>query len=644
MKKIITLCIVLLMSANSMFAATWLVEKTAGQWTNTSAATLGTATLVDGDLGAWFATTPAVGDQVWIIGNTTFTLATPIAPKDGMSIYGGFAGTEATITARATGAKAWIFTAPTTLDGNNAVVVIDGIVNTLPTTIGGVTITKGLANGGNAGGGATIKDNTILQNCIITACANTGASGQTAGGIFMTGGAQLLNSYVNANTSTFGGGGINVAGSGTIDGCTIDNNECAGNGGGIYLNQGSGAGPVVNNCIVTNNKANGIVASSGNGGGIMVFMGTNTVLSTPAMITNCTITNNASKSAGNGGGLYINDSNVTLPLNIYNISNCNISNNTSVANGAGFFYKASGTVTFNTCTFDGNSTTNSVGGGASIAGTDGTVTFNRTTFKNNSSGTTTGGAINANPAGFTANNCLFIKNTGNSVIQFQSTTGTAQYYTLNNCTVALNFKSDGTTAAGCNVNSTASCVITNSLFLGCGNNPLFVTTGKAQPIATYCGFESTANITNYINGTGCIKTIEAASFTDAANGDFHLSSGSTAINAGTTIAGITSDIEGTLRPQGAAFDMGAYEYSVGTNLHNAYNESSLVFQNRIAKTVQVNASAGSTLMIVNMLGEVVKSEMINSNNMTFSTANIPSGVYVVQLINQGKKNAQKIIF
>jgi hypothetical protein len=42
-------------------------------------------------------------------------------------------------------------------------------------------------------------------------------------------------------------------------------------------------------------------------------------------------------------------------------------------------------------------------------------------------------------------------------------------------------------------------------------------------------------------------------------GDFHLRDGSPAIDAGVAIDGITTDLEGTPRPRGKAFDMGAFE-------------------------------------------------------------------------------------
>ena len=50
------------------------------------------------------------------------------------------------------------------------------------------------------------------------------------------------------------------------------------------------------------------------------------------------------------------------------------------------------------------------------------------------------------------------------------------------------------------------------------------------------------------------------SFVNIAGNDFQLQSNSPAINAGTTVAVVTNDYDGVPRPQGAAYDIGAYEY------------------------------------------------------------------------------------
>jgi len=54
-------------------------------------------------------------------------------------------------------------------------------------------------------------------------------------------------------------------------------------------------------------------------------------------------------------------------------------------------------------------------------------------------------------------------------------------------------------------------------------------------------------------------------FVNAAGNDFHLQSGSPAVDSGMTLAAVTTDIDGNARPQGSAFDLGAREYASGGN-------------------------------------------------------------------------------
>jgi parallel beta-helix repeat protein len=49
-------------------------------------------------------------------------------------------------------------------------------------------------------------------------------------------------------------------------------------------------------------------------------------------------------------------------------------------------------------------------------------------------------------------------------------------------------------------------------------------------------------------------------FVNASGGNFHLMPDSPAINAGVTIPNVTDDFDGITRPQGAGYDIGAYEY------------------------------------------------------------------------------------
>ena len=53
-------------------------------------------------------------------------------------------------------------------------------------------------------------------------------------------------------------------------------------------------------------------------------------------------------------------------------------------------------------------------------------------------------------------------------------------------------------------------------------------------------------------------------FVDAANNDFHLKAASPTIDKGEGLSTVTSDHDGTARPQGSGWDIGAFEYCAGS--------------------------------------------------------------------------------
>jgi len=72
---------------------------------------------------------------------------------------------------------------------------------------------------------------------------------------------------------------------------------------------------------------------------------------------------------------------------------------------------------------------------------------------------------------------------------------------------------------------------------------------------------SNANISNH--GTGSTVSSNFVGnplFVNVASADFHLQATSPAIDAGITIAEVSTDFDGITRPQGPAYDIGAYEY------------------------------------------------------------------------------------
>ena len=59
--------------------------------------------------------------------------------------------------------------------------------------------------------------------------------------------------------------------------------------------------------------------------------------------------------------------------------------------------------------------------------------------------------------------------------------------------------------------------------------------------------------------TGTVNVYGDPAFRDPGRGDYHLTPASAAIDQGVD-AGVTTDIDGNSRPQGAGYDIGAYEY------------------------------------------------------------------------------------
>jgi hypothetical protein len=92
---------------------------------------------------------------------------------------------------------------------------------------------------------------------------------------------------------------------------------------------------------------------------------------------------------------------------------------------------------------------------------------------------------------------------------------------------------------------------------------VFEDQGAGLPTVTqnYCA--STDATGDDYAGTGNLTGQDSGDmFTDSANGDVTLKAGSNLLNAGDDLSGtFTDDIIGTTRPQGAAYDIGAFEKS-----------------------------------------------------------------------------------
>jgi len=85
--------------------------------------------------------------------------------------------------------------------------------------------------------------------------------------------------------------------------------------------------------------------------------------------------------------------------------------------------------------------------------------------------------------------------------------------------------------------------------------------------------------------TSCPSGLTSAAFTNVASEDFTLPADSVLIDKGTTIASFSNDYIGTQRPQGPAWDIGAYEFTSATQVPSPPQNLRLLFLEGTAMSV-----------------------------------------------------------
>lgn len=274
-----------------------------------------------------------IGDQVWVKAGTylpthdPFGNASPANNRDktftlknGVKIYGGFAGTETQLTQRNWKTNITILSGDlgilnTLTDNAYHVVIAIGLSST--TVLDGFTITKGYATApwqsfitvagrqiDRYKGGGVYNSNaaTTFSNCIIksnSADCTDGNDDAWGAGVVNDNCSSAFNncifdsnSFLNGGSSfgVFGAGMLISSGASTITNCAFVNNSGgsgffdASRGGGLYLSSGS---TTITNCIFYNNTSQNGAAIACGGAGANV-----------SAITNCTFANNTSSFAG----------------------------------------------------------------------------------------------------------------------------------------------------------------------------------------------------------------------------------------------------------------------------------------------------------------------------------------------------------
>jgi hypothetical protein len=121
--------------------------------------------------------------------------------------------------------------------------------------------------------------------------------------------------------------------------------------------------------------------------------------------------------------------------------------------------------------------------------------------------------------------------------------------------------------------SELTCKNTYSGHTGAAAEDFF--TGAAAPSGNNNASSDTSQATDYTAGVSSVAG--SAVFTSVTSGseDFSLLSGTNAlVEAGATLGSVTDDIDGTARPQGSLYDIGAFERAAGGNVSVALTGSS----------------------------------------------------------------------
>ncbi|MBN1909324.1 MAG: right-handed parallel beta-helix repeat-containing protein, partial [Pirellulales bacterium] len=323
-------------------------------------------------------------DSIWIAEGTYkhSALLEPSLPRsasfsfvDGVTLYGGFAGTETALEQRDWTAHPVTLSGDIgTLDDNsdNAYTVVN-CGATIEAAVDGLSIIGGNADGEytsdhkerKVGGGVYSEGMLAVTNCTFSDNSASEGSGIQN----YTGSLTVTDSVFSGNA--FSGPGVISSRDGTLTvaDCLLSNND----GGGIYVYTGTST---VTDCMLTSNS----------GGGVYSYYGTLTVTNCmisdnrrggtgtydgELTVTNCIISGNHSD---NGiGGIFNNSGTVS-------VTNSTICGNRAFLGGGGI-YNGIGSLTVTNCTITGNWARS--GGGIICTNTSGSVRLYNTIVANN---------------------------------------------------------------------------------------------------------------------------------------------------------------------------------------------------------------------------------------------------------------------
>ena len=316
----------------------------------------------------------SVGDEFWVAAgryrpSTTGDKTWYFVLDPGVSLYGGFAGTETSRSQRNWRTNVTVLTGD--LDFNDIVdargvtrkasdINAAGSGNSIRVlyaygqggVLDGFTVTAGNALNDEGGGIMDVASSVTVRNCTFAG----NFSSQSGGGLYSRNSFSTLENCVfSGNESQWGGGMYTDDSASVMDGCTFTENEAAYGGGMATTNSHV---PEVKNCTFSKNTA------SDRGGGMYT--------SNSANVSSSTFTEN---SASDGGGMFCIG---YAPK----VMNCTFSGNTASSQGGGInnYWLASTTII--NSTFYGNSANE----GGNMANLDSSPAVTNSIFWNSAAG------------------------------------------------------------------------------------------------------------------------------------------------------------------------------------------------------------------------------------------------------------------
>ena len=488
----------------------------------------------------------ADGDTIYVAqGTYTGSGQAVITVTHTITMYGGWDGAAGGTVSRDPDAH------PTILDGEGQrrVVYLSGAISPV---IDGFTITGG--NGSNAmarpgyggaiystGGAPIIANNVISHNVAYTSASSDGYGGGIC--VRNSTGAVISGNLVISNVASTGHTGY---------------------GGGIYVSGGLSA-RVVNNVVLSNTAS--VTGGLGYGGGIHFSS------SDGAIVTGNRVAHNVGQAgpAGNygsyGGGIYCYSSaDATIADNLLEHNTSSVPSSGS-GGGIGVWGCQRLTVSGNTLSENVGSAGTMLGGGwggglFSYDSRNLLIEANRVV--SNTAGTYSGrggGFYMSRNTIFTMTNNVVAANHANRKgggMAFETSSGEPVTGTLVHNTFAANDRGSGEGRIAIHLNEAyVTLALTNNLIYSHTYGVYAVATSAARLDHTLFY----ANSSGDTGGPGSITNTAPITGQDPLlDTDYHLQSGSPAIDAGRVLPWLGTDIDGDPRPDGAGYDVGADEY------------------------------------------------------------------------------------